>query len=333
MSANIKYPGELDTSLALHCAKDYPKSSYNPAMSKLLRFDAPEDYCDYLETIPAAHVYEGYTYSSYSSAGNKMKQHENFIKQLRAGDLSKVRYAEEVMDKLNREQLLAVGAKEPHLSVVGAMTHFPSYEAGLPNCMINEAPSDIRGTHTPLNIYYDRFGSIGLDTQALTNRGIACLAFVMAMANVRPINVYIIAATANGQIANNSGGLYGSIIRIETQPLDLVRAAHILTSESFTRNLTWSSASYLQAQKHGLADKHWGAYGPFVDTPASGEPYNQSMRHAFQMGKDDIFLAGASVLDELATRDPVAWVAEMLRRHANEEEAPELLGNSFAIFQ
>lgn len=292
------------------------KSFYRGSKTLLSHFEGVGEYCDYLKTLPE-HSFSGsgLGFSTYNRPPNALKVIHAEIERMRMGSIENAEKAQAVMDKLQMEGLLSTGYKLPTRAVVGGFTLMPAYDMGHPKCMLNRAPSDIEGASTPMRIFYDRFASGGLDAEQLVNRGVATLGFALAMASTRPIELFAISASCPDW--PGAGGLFGGLIQIETQPINLAHAAYIMTSEAFTRSFTWASM-------HDHVCK-WGnrsntstynyAVGPFCGWQSSSPEYARGMRQAFKMDEQDILLCGANLQDKLALSDPVAWVRHMLHTH------------------
>lgn len=295
------------------------KSMYRSGKTFLSHFDGIGEYCDYIKTLPM-HSFSGSGIPGLNTYGasdipNKKRIVHAEIERMRLGSVEHAASAQKVMDKLQMEGLLTTGYKLPKRGVVGGFTVLPLYEIGAPKCMIRREPSDIEGASTPMRIFYDRFASGGLDAQQLINRGVATLGFALAMASVRPIELYAISASCPQW--PGSGGLFGSLIQIETQPINLAHAAYVMTSEAFTRSFTWASMHDHVWRWKGLTNKEKYNYavGPFCGWRSNSPEYARGMRQAFNMDEQDILLVGANLFDKLALTDPVAWVREMLHIH------------------
>jgi hypothetical protein len=281
------------------------------------RYDSPEEYADFIESIRPE--FRNDYYDEYRS--RIRGSFKEAIQGLRYGDLALVEQAEKIMDKLRYEGIMSTGLPMPSRAVTGAMTILPLYNAGIPNCMVTRNMGDIQGVNAPLNIYWDRFRSGMLDGDAVVRRGIAITAFVMAMNNIRPVNLYFISASCPHNATGYERGLYGGLIRMETRPLDLARACWIFTNRHFSGPLTFMSMK----QRFWEATKGYkypdDARGPlWLRSPANSAEYEAEHRDILDMQGDDIFLHGMHAHETLSHTDPVAWVKKMIEQHITKQE-------------
>lgn len=280
------------------------------------RYDSPEEYADFLER-DVSMGFRNHYYGAFSRVNRG--SFDEAIKGLRYGDLKLAAEAEKIMDKLNHDGILSSGLPMPSRHVTGSLTILPLYEAGIPNCMVTRNMSDMRGINAPLNIYWDRFRSGALDGDAVVQRGIAITAFVMAMNNIRPVNLYFISASCPHNASDNQRGLFGGLIRMETRPLDLARATWMFTSRHFSGALTFMSMRQRFIEATGCYPDE--ARGPlWLRFQPNSAAYEAEHRSIFEMGPDDIFMHGIHINERLSYTDPVAWVKQMIEKHTQRQQ-------------
>lgn len=268
------------------------KTLYDAKRDKLKRFDAPEEYHAWLSTFQ----FRG----DHWSGGSR----EDNLNKLANGDMSLVQEAEALVNKMIDAQVFTLGVPMLQHSVVGFVPNVPAAIIGHPKDMWRRNTEDTQSLNSPLSIYAEVVVSGGVSHEELMQRGIAVLAFVMAMQSVRPIELY----TYQG--LGNSHGAYGTVTKVETKPLDLARAAWMLTSPGYARTLAFAGAYHL-----GPADGSW----PWNSYPVKSE-YEPSMREMLEMQPEDIFLCGAFLNDKLALSNPVEWVRQMIAKHSGVQE-------------
>lgn len=282
-------------------------------------FDHPLDFADYLDKIPECFLiersgwrnnrYERYTKDEYKKA----------IQKIRDGDLDIARQAEKLIKEFDENQLLSIGVPQPESAIIGGHTVMPLFEAGIPECMLTPDQSNMKGINTPLNIYFDRYGSIGLSYQQALNRGLACMAFVIAMSQFRPVNLYVIAVTSP-----EHNGLYGALVRIPSNPIDLARIGWLMTATPFYEMLTWVNESYQYVRyynnKSPKREQFWSPSGPYGGC-IQREDLTRGYRYSFGLSPDDFILYGTQttaprIHDENAANNPIGWIKAMMKIHA-----------------
>ena len=292
-------------------------------MSNVETFDSPEAYADYLEQLPLDIRSREYSYGSHYSDNYRDEKFKCAIKGLRYGDIELAEQAEKFMNELKHEGLLSIGLPMPSRAVVGATTILPLYEAGIPNCMVTRDMSNLRGRNAPLNVYWDRFRSAAVsNTKFIIKRGIAITAFVMAMSTIRPVNLYMISCSNPNNADWSERGIFGSIVRVETKPLDLARATWMFTNSEWSSHLTWMGVRHRFHEATGkTAD--WMVGPMHLRMLPDSDEYAQEHREVLDMSKDDIFIYGMHRDDTLSWTDPVAWVKQMIEKHAYKQKETE----------
>lgn len=275
------------------------------------QFFSPIDYADYLEKIPK-HLWS----KSNDSARDDVR---NAIKGMRNGDMYAACEAEKIINQLENEQIFADGLPQPEPQIVGGFTVTQLYNQGIPTCMLTYDNSYLKGVNTPLTIYFDAYGSIGLGSHLAMKRGVACLAFVMAVSKVRPVEMYII--TCSSPVGY---GLYGCLVKVPTNPLDLARVGFMMTDyKGYISHGRWAMMNWSYVRKNKSYQIYRNAIGPFGGGMA-GEYIKEAYKEALKAKDDDIILYGTQttaprIHNVNAAHDPVGWVRAMLKLHRDKQ--------------
>jgi hypothetical protein len=278
-------------------------SLYNKDRDVIRRFDSPSEYSDYLSALE-------YKTSSYDGDDFYGMSFDKALRTLSTGDDALLPRAQSVINELTDQNIFSSGVPLMRAAVNGFVPLVPAVLQGHPEAFLTRYRDDAQSMNAPLSIYIETVVSAGVSAQQLANRGIATLGFVLAMQNIRPIELYV--STIGG---NN--GAYGAAVKISTTPLDLMRATWMMTSNAYYRCLGF--AAICEARNERGDPKHsyisWAWYG----SPTS-DIYISSMREALGMQSDDIFITGGHLIDKLMLNDPVAWVKQMIEKHTQRGE-------------
>lgn len=183
---------------------------------------------------------------SGTHAGGSWTNNESFDRSAALalyGDKSLVPEAEKMMEKLEHQ------LETPNIvwerSVAGAFPIVPDFLAGEIACMRTREPQFC--DRSPISLLIDLSSSGGDTSERIRRRGIAQLALTMALAQVRPVQLFV-------YVIGDGRDQGESIIacKINTQPLDLASACYVTTSCGFDRNLGMALMHHL----NGFAG-HW----------------------------------------------------------------------------
>lgn len=215
---------------------------------------------------------------------------------LRDGDLSGVAASDKFLTDI--ETLVPMSQAWRTIdAMVGGSPNIGAAIAGHPIAMRRR--ERVASAVGPLTVVADLTTSGGIDADDMRRRGACILALVRILANVRPVELWAVAALG-------TGGLRASVCtKIDTAPLDLARAAHVLTHPSVTRGLAYKA----------LQDK-------FQSTGAwplcSFERHVKTARGAYHAllnpSHDMLFIPPILVSDELVTR-PVEWLTKTVQEY------------------
>jgi hypothetical protein len=225
--------------------------------------------------------------------------YDQSVAALREGDLSGVAESDKLLAEM--ETLVPVSRSWRTFDcVTGMCPNVPQYLAGNPynmrlkrRCMTATAP---------LSIFVELVASAKIDAATCRKRGAAMLALVRMLANLRPVELWCVIAI--GQKRSRSS----LCVRIDTQPLDLARAAHVFTHPSVFRALGYKSLESAFYSRGWNGDWAFGDYGLHIRTAA--ESYCRLLRP----GSDVLFIPPVHANDLYLTQ-PARWLRDMIARH------------------
>jgi hypothetical protein len=156
-----------------------------------------------------------------------------------------------------------------------------------------------RSVYGPMNVYINTSASQMYDKHTLLKRGIAILALVRKLSEIRPVDLWILGSQSRVDRENNTIVL----TRIETRPIDLAVLAFVLGNCGFERWVHHSMA-------FGLSPRV-GRSLPFA--PVSlGNKGHGTIKEYLKLGEDDLYIPPAH-FDTLTHEDPIQWVNKKLR--------------------
>lgn len=216
------------------------------------------------------------------------------VEHVRSGDLSGVAASEALLDKLESEQFVSPVWRN-RLDVVGGAPCVPAFLAGHPmNMRRRERVATESG---PLAVIVSMTLSGGIETDTMRKRGATLLALVRLLSASRPVELYT--AICLG------GSRHGThvLTRLDTAPLDLARAAHMLTCPSVTRGLGYAIC---ETMKSGGSWPH----GDF-------DHYQKTARELYTgvLGtSSEVLYVGAAHLSDPLVSKPVEWIKDTLAK-------------------
>jgi hypothetical protein len=223
------------------------------------------------------------------------------IKYAREGDLSQVAPSQALLDQF--ESLVFVSRKFRVIDdIVGAVPNVPAFIAGQPMSMRRRVRQT--SASAPLALFIDLTTSGGICANDVRKRGIAILALVRLLSNLRPIEIYVMTGLGGYQTAEYC------IVRLDTSPLDLARAAHMLTSVAVARDLC-----YRLCNKVGASSRSAWPYG--YDVELQRKHGQEIMRRVVQPGSEILFMPPMYLTDE-AVQAPVQWIKKMLAQYGGQ---------------
>jgi hypothetical protein len=225
--------------------------------------------------------------------------YDRSIEAVHSGDVAGVAESDRLLAEM--EALLPV-SKSWRIanSVIGSCPNVPQYLAGNPYSMRLRRRS-VAAT-APLSIFVELVASAGIDARTCLKRGAAMLALVRMLANLRPVELWCVIAI--GQRKSRSS----LCIRLDTAPLDLARAAHVLTHPSVFRALGYKSL------EHEFYPAGWDGHWAFDSHSLHIHTAAESYRRVLNPGSDVLFVPPVH-LDDLYLTEPAKWMRAMLAQH------------------
>lgn len=153
----------------------------------------------------------------------------------------------------------------------------------------------------PLAVCVDLVSSSGVSAETLRKRGALILALIRALSSLRPVELW----------CGGSSMPYGKAThhvwwRMDTAPLDLARAAHVMTSPAVSRGLLYSTVI---EEAQGETFLKW----PYGD--ASWARRNMRPVLSRVIGSDDMLCIAAPHSDDRLVSEPEAWFDDMLKQY------------------
>lgn len=284
---------------------------YNPLIDKAMFHSSPEDYLEYLRANERRIKQRHMRASTLDMHFTGLSWDESLGK-LQYGDDALAGRASKIVDKMNDENILSIGRSIIDTNVVGFMPNVPAVLAGIPNNMFQRTMLETENELAPLSIYIDTSVSAGVSNDEIINRGVAVLAFVMAMNTVRPIDLYVTSTWAFTGVQ----GTACNVVKITTNPIDLARATWILTAREYVRRFSFAVTLDIMG-KNSYGDSMppgWHDYS------YSGPHWEQCLRQLLSINPQDVVLGGGSIYNEQVRSDPISWVRDMIKQHAGRKD-------------
>lgn len=221
-----------------------------------------------------------------------------------AGDLSRVAASDAYLEALESRFQFQSSAYRTIDAMAGGVPNVPAMLAGQPLHM-RQRRRMVRDL-APLNVVCDVTSSGGIDSETLERRGAALLALVRILSAVRPLSLYV---CVNGHPSAFRNSLTSSAVafRIETAPLDLARAGHLLCHTGISRQI-----GYTVMCENAGQTKSGGIHWPYDSESFSRQRGAEYWQRA--IGQDEmLFLAPVYLTDKMVS-DPVEWISDMLTK-------------------
>ncbi len=215
----------------------------------------------------------------------------------RRGNLSGVAVSDALMSRFERFAF-ETGRKAWLGDVTGSIPNVPAFIAGHPLNMRRRHRQD--SAAAPIAIVADLATSASLSTDQIRRRGAAILALVRILSARRPVELWA-GCTLDGGRINPHREATHIYARIETSPLDLATAAHVMTHASFPRRLIYGIADTYNAPLDYPYGAHWNHRPHMSDIVAP----------AFTHTSETLIIPAISSLDE-SVNDPEKWIEQRL---------------------
>lgn len=160
------------------------------------------------------------------------------------GNLDGVEKADALLSRFET-LAFATHAKGWREDVSGAIPNVPAFIAGHPLNMRRR--EKIENAAAPITIFCDIFASCSYTGEQITKRGAAVLALVRILSMRRPVELWLGGCAAH---RSENGKLVAPVVKIDTAPLDLARAAYALTHPAFLRRVAFRCDYLLEGGAH-----------------------------------------------------------------------------------
>ena len=229
--------------------------------------------------------------------------YETSLRYATSGDLSGVPASEAWLNKF--ESLSpSRQAWQTVLDVTGSMPNVPAVLTGHPLSMRRR--KRVLTETAPLAICVDLVSSAGVSAKNLQKRGALILALVRALSATRPVELWC----GGSALPYGTKDTYHVWFRIDTAPLDLARAAHIMTAPSVSRGLIYATLSETAKSEGGL---RW-PYDNHTWSRANMRPVLSRV-----IGSEDMLCIAAPHASDRLVDEPEKWFSDMLKQYGGIE--------------
>lgn len=226
--------------------------------------------------------------------------YRDHLEKMRRGDLSKVPLSDKYLCDLEDDVFLSK-AWHNETGVIGALPNIPAYLAGVPTNMRNRVRA--KKPQGPLSIFLECTGSGSTMREHALGRGAAMLALVRALSDQRPVDLWLCVTYGTTNEMN------GMLCRIETMPLDLGRAAHMLCSLPTTASI----GGDIIAQVIGHNPGSWSYGVPELERKWCGEIFKRFL-HPYS----EVLYVPAALTGDGGLGDARVWLRNMLVKYGGE---------------
>ena len=226
--------------------------------------------------------------------------YESAVEMTRNGDLGGVAASDNF---LSRFEALAPmrAAWRVRDDVVGAVPNIPAFIAGTPLTMRRRERVAVESA--PLAVAVDLVSSGSVPAKDLQKRGALILALVRALSATRPVELWAGGSATPSQ--HKDKGAWHVWMRIDTAPLDLARAAHIMTSPAVSRGMIYA----IITDEGKGSNLNW----PYNDHKWSRANMRPVLSRVIGSG-DMLTIAAPHTHDELVN-NPEQWFERMLAEY------------------
>ena len=240
-------------------------------------------------------------WTSWHGGGRTQQKAERLVSE---GDLSGVAASDQHLARF--EDLYHIDARSFTVvpDVAGSLPNVPAYLAGQPLSMRRRART--ASQQAPLVIVVDLTSSSSVSTDDTRKRGAAILALVRVLAARRPVTLWVGAA-----LDRSSGAASHAWVRLDTAPLDLARATHMLTDVSVSRGILYG---ILQT------DANAGPSWPYRDISKYRTNAHASLSRVFATGGETLLVVPPIFSGEEAGHTD-QWLNEMIAQYGLQSEA------------
>lgn len=208
--------------------------------------------------------------------------------------------AEKMLDKISAD-LIDIPMPQWKADLCGAYPIVPDFLAGNPEPMRRRV-NDI-SDRSPVRIYVCTTSSGGINATVLKRRGAAIMALVLALAPVRPVELYVFSI-----LGSHSDGEAVTYVRLPSAPLHIGITANALCGQGWARGLCY-----------GYSTLHQAANGRWPSRYRYGKDNTGYLRDlAARMGNtvDAALVIPPAELRDPIVKEPVRWINDRLAEYA-----------------
>jgi hypothetical protein len=273
------------------------KSQFRGKHDDFLLCDEPSELVTAFEQFGAEH-------RSGSSWQGNVGTAES-LRRAQSGDFSLVAESDALVAKLE-DQIIRTKKWRNIDDVVGSLPNVPAYLAGVPQSMRRRTRED--RDDAPITVFVDLTSSAGIGSREVMLRGTTVLAFARLLTEHRAVTLWAGVAL---------GGPSSSTVawRIDTAPMDLARAAHLLCSTSMSRGVGYALATAFGQNIRGS----W----PFSNFDLHKHTAQERLQAVF--ATELCYVPPIYLTDPLVS-DPLGWIKRELLRYTGqggEEDAAQ----------
>ena len=234
---------------------------------------------------------------------------------INTGDLSSVPASDKLLDKFSKLLDFGSHAFQTIDAVCGGLPNVPAYLAGSPLAMRQRVRRE--SAMAPMTVVVECVSSGSISGADIHKRGIAVLALVRALAGRRPVTLWLAASMKPSGAKSETGEKLSSVclaVPIDTAPLDLARAAHMLSHTGVSRAVAYRLGSHLTSGCHSTI--HW-----------PDDRYSEYKKHCAAawcalLGTDpaDTLVLPPVHSTDPCIKEPVQWLADQVTKYG---KAPE----------
>lgn len=282
------------------------RAKLRDACNSYIVYDSIKEFADDMDAkAPRGYEWHGFNEPHWCGGFTG----EQSIAACRNGDMTGVPIADKMLGDL--ESLITFRTRSFRIvdDIAGGVPNVPAYLAGHPNHMRRR--ERVASEQAPLTVIADLCSSGGISAHDVQKRGAAILALVRLLSESRPVELWAV----NELDAQGDGSqcAVAICIKIETSPLDLARAAHVLTSPSVPRALC-----YGYSQKYHGSHLRW-AYGSTEYMQLQRDTGAEAFKRIFAPNADCLYVPPV-YLNDPCVGNPVQWIKSMVAKHGGLEQ-------------
>jgi hypothetical protein len=225
------------------------------------------------------------------------------------GDLSAVAAAEKLLAAID-EMLPAPTTRHVMVDdVAGGAANVQAYLAGHPLAMRRKAKRE--DEFAPLAIIVDLASQANVTADQLRTRGVGILALCRALSARRPVELWAGVSQGIDHNSRNSQAVH-SYVKIETAPMDLARAAFILSHPAMPRQILYALGN------DDFAEIPEGGPFAFGAATQARTHFREIIGQGFPEVSEVLTVPVAMGADHIIT-DPIPWIAQHVHAYGGGE--------------